>query len=321
MMRQEFLQSRQWEQFQQALGRQTFFEQGPNWHYLAFLEHGRISRRLFCPYGPVVEDLAGFRQAMASLSQRAAQVGADFIRIEPKAGLTKEELVELGWIKAARDVESRETLVNDVSVAEADIMAGLSQNARRIWRKLDKAGVEYETSFHPDDIADFLRMEKSVAARTGIQTQQEHYSRTLAQTLFPSQAAGLMFAELDGRRVAGFLFTLTDSVMSYQYAGSFSEYRKQSPATGLGVYGLLQAHRMGLKEFDWFGVAPEDADQSNRYLGWAGFTEFKSRFGGERRKYLGTWESPVRKGRYWLWRRLSQLSETRGYLARKHFLD
>ena len=305
-MRQEFLQSREWERFQQQLGRQTFFDSGPGWHYLAALEVGRISRRLFCAYGPVVDDLESFQQATMSLKERAKQSKADFIRIEPKSGVTRDNLITMGWVKAVRDVDGRETMVNDVSGTEDEIMAVLSQNARRVWRKLDKAGVEYETSFDPLDVEDFLQMEKSVALRTGMNPQQDDYSRTLAKTLFPAQAAGLMFAKLDGKRVAGFLFTKNDMVMRYQYAGSFSEYRNQSPATGLGVFALLEAHRMGLKEFDWFGVLPEDGDQSKRYQGWAGFTEFKSRFGGVRRKYLGTWELPMHRGRYWLWRQLAE---------------
>jgi lipid II:glycine glycyltransferase (peptidoglycan interpeptide bridge formation enzyme) len=133
----------------------------------------------------------------------------------------------------------------------------------------------------------------------------DHYFSTIAGSLFPTRDAGLLFAELNGKKIAAIIFYTNGATMSYTHAANNSEYRKISPAYGLALYALLFAHEQGCKHFDWCGVAPENADENHR---WAGFTQFKLSFGGQRVSYLGTWELPVKSFKYRLYKIVLKLS-------------
>jgi lipid II:glycine glycyltransferase (peptidoglycan interpeptide bridge formation enzyme) len=120
----------------------------------------------------------------------------------------------------------------------------------------------------------------------------------------------LLFAELDGRKIASIIFYTDGKTMSYAHAAALTEFRKVSPAVGLGLYAMLFAHREGCQAFDWFGAAPENwqnTPDAKRFARWSGFTQFKLSFGGQRVTRLGTWELPLRRGRYALYRLLLRL--------------
>ncbi|MCL1839891.1 GNAT family N-acetyltransferase [Candidatus Saccharibacteria bacterium] len=291
-----FLQSTGWGQFQQNLGRKVY----GNDNYIAVLERGHFSTRLFCPYGP-----NNLKQNLKTLTDEAQRAKVDFVRIEPRDDITATELKKLGFHKAKRDVNPVETIINDLA-DEPTIMATVSQGVRRTWRKLEKAGVEYELSTKPEDIEDFINMLHDTVQRTQLKGHDDAYYRQFAASLFPSGHAGLMFAKLSGQRVASVVWIEHEGMMSYLYAANLSQFRKDSPATGLGLFALLEAQRRGNQKFDWFGIAPED-DNNPRYRSWQGFTAFKLGFGGQRTKYLGTWELPLRKLRYSTFKLLQKL--------------
>lgn len=302
-----FLQSEAWRTFQEAYGRKVYTDSDKAWSYLAIEERGRFSNRLYTPYGPILSKKSDLKPAIDSLVRQAKQVGASFIRIEPTGvDLSPSDLTRLGLKKAHKEPQPSHTVVNDVSKSHEDIMAAASQTVRRIWRKNEKAGIEYEVSYSPTDVEDFIKMIHDVSDRTGMIPYSDKYFRTTAEALFPTKSAGLLFAKLDGKRIASILFYTTGEIMYYAHAASYSEYRKSSPTTSLALYSLLFAHDRGCKLYDFCGVAPEGADKSHR---WRGFTSFKLSFGGERRNTVGAWELPIKKVTYALYRTLLKVAK------------
>jgi lipid II:glycine glycyltransferase (peptidoglycan interpeptide bridge formation enzyme) len=290
-----FLQTPIWAQFQASIKRQTIDKSVKEFHYMAIVEHGKLGNRLFCPYGPTVESKAGLALALDDLRREARARRLDFVRVEPRGNVTERDLRDLGLQRSHHDVHPADTLISDVSLDPDAIRAQLSQTARRYARKADQAGVTYRVSYEPTDIKYFIDMIHDVAHRTGMRPLSDFYFQHIAATLFPVQAGGLLFAELNGQKIAAIIFYTDGTTMSYAHAANDSEYRKISPATGLALHALLFAHNQGCQWFDWYGVAPPGADKSHR---WAGFTQFKQSFGGRPVSSLGTWELPVRRGRY-----------------------
>jgi len=307
-----FLQSEPWAKFQRALCREVIEKSGDGWSYLAIVERGQFSNRLYCPYGPTAVSTEKLTEAIKDLKEEAKARKLDFLRIEPMVkGLLADDLRQMKFRPSARFVEPPDTLITDVSVNEDQIRANLSQSARRYARKCDQAGITYSVSYEPTDIRHFLGMIHEVAARTGMRPFSDHYFSTIAGALFPVKAAGLLFAELDGKKIAAVIFYTDGETMSYAHAANLTEYRKFSPATGLGLYALLYAHEQGCKEFDWFGVAPENWQElpdSERYKKWTGFTQFKRSFGGKDVQRIGTWELPLKKCRYLVYRLLLKIT-------------
>lgn len=301
-----FLQTDAWKEFQNAYGREVFTDKGNGWSYLAIAERGRLSNRLYCPYGPVISSKPALKQAIKSLQDKAKHTGAGFIRIEPTGtDLKAADLIKLGFRRAHKESQPSHTVVNDVSKSHEKILADASKVVRYTWRRNNKLGMKYEVSYDPKDIDDFIKMIHDVSNRTGMIPYGDNYFETTARALFPTKKAGLIFAILDGKRVASMLFYTSGKTMYYAHAGSYTEYRRISPATSLVVYSLQFAHDQGHRWYDFSGVAPEDADKSHR---WSGFTHFKLAFGGKRQNTVGTWELPLKKNAYRLYRLLLKVA-------------
>ncbi|MCL2037504.1 peptidoglycan bridge formation glycyltransferase FemA/FemB family protein [Candidatus Saccharibacteria bacterium] len=314
-----FLQSPVWAKFQRSIHREVIEKSGDDWSYLAIVERGQFSNRLYCPYGPTAISVDKLSDALNDLRKEAKARKLDFVRVEPiTPKATEDDLRKLNLRPSDRFVEPPSTLINDVSVEPDQIRAQLSQSARRYARKCDAAGVTYSVSYDPHDIKFFLDMIHEVRARTGLRAHDDLYFREIAATLFPSKDAGLLLAELDNQKIAAIIFYTDGETMSYAHAASLTEFRKISPATGLGLYALLFAHEQGCKNFDWFGVAPEGSTDP-RYRAWQGFTQFKQSFGGQRINRLGTWELPLKKVRYLLYRLMLKLTGQQMRYALKMF--
>lgn len=314
MIKPNFLQSESWAKFQKANGNKTVFREIAGVETMGIIEHGQFANRLYFPYGPVIAK-ENFREFTDEVRKIAKKEKLDFIRIEPTdASISREILKQNGFRESARFVQPPTTVISDLSGTEDDVRARLSQTARRYAKKCDKAGITYSVSYKPSDIHEFLEMIHEVSARTGANFHDDLYFQTLATSLFPERKAGLLFAEIPdennsqiSRKIASIIFYTDGETMSYAHAANKTEYRKFSPATGLGLYALLFAKKQGCKWFDWFGVAPEKFIDK-RYNSWAGLTQFKLSFGGKRVSRIGTWELPIRKQRYFIYRTLLKLS-------------
>jgi lipid II:glycine glycyltransferase (peptidoglycan interpeptide bridge formation enzyme) len=302
-----FLQSPAWAKFQRATHHQVIEKSGPGWSYLAIVEHGRFSNRLYCPFGPIATSVKKLAVAINDLKREASRRRLDFVRLEPTLpNITEAKMKRLGLRPAARFVQPPITVVNDVSQDETAISATLSQTARRYARKCDRAGITYSVSYRPQDIKFFLDMIHQVAQRTGMRPHDDLYFQEIAAVLFPTKQAGLLLAELNGQKIASIIFYSDGTTMSYAHAAALTKFRKFSPAVGLGYFALIQAHRTGHQWFDWFGIAADNSTDE-RYRSWAGFTQFKLSFGGQRLSRIGTWELPLRPVRYGLYRLLLKL--------------
>ncbi|MDR1088761.1 MAG: peptidoglycan bridge formation glycyltransferase FemA/FemB family protein [Coriobacteriales bacterium] len=309
-----FLQSAAWGSFQQACGK-TIIEReggaadGGSWEYLAIVEKGSFSSRLYCPYGPVFSSPAALAEALASLETEASSAALEFVRVEPRGNLTARELQALGLKPAAHNVQPPDTAILDVragEVSEELILLRSSTTRRQLYRYSLRDGVEYRTSYDPEDMRLFLDMIHVVAERTGMQPHEDAYFTTMGEVLFPQKAAGLLLSVLEGEPLASLIFYTDGTTLGYAHAASVEGYRKLSPASGLLMHAQFFARESGHTLLDTYGVAPEGADKGHP---WAGFTQFKESFGGVRVHYSGTWELPVRKLRYAVYNAVGRVLE------------
>ena len=309
-----FLQGAAWGSFQEALGNEVITKSGTSsdggtWEYLAIIERGRFSSRLYCPYGPVFSSFTALKEALASLESEAKSHLVEFVRVEPRGMLTPEELHSLGLKEAAHNVQPKDSIINDVrelALTEEEILLRAATTRRQLYRYSLRDGVEYKTSYDPKDIAHFLDMIHLVSERTGMQPHEDSYFETIAETLFPQKAAGMLLSVLEDKPIATMIFYSDGFTLGYAHAGSVDGYRKISPPTGLLMHAQLFARETGHSVLDTYGVAPEGANKEHP---WAGFTYFKESFGGTRITYAGTWELPVSKLRYALYNKVGKILE------------
>ena len=83
---------------------------------------------------------------------------------------------------------------------------------------------------------------------------------------------------------------------------------KRLPATiALLVEAIFDAKENGIKYFDFWGIAPDDAPKSHP---WYGFTKFKKSFGGQPVHFAGTYdivENPAKYHLYQLTRKINRI--------------
>lgn len=294
-----FLQSSAWEAFQQSLdkARQVVERSGEGWQYRGIIEHGRGNTRLYVPYGPDANTAEHLVEALHDVAKMGRQYNVDFVRIEPRTA-TAEQLQQMGFRKV-KSLQPDRTIINDVTISHDEILKKAKQSVRYTWRKNQKAGVEFRTSYDPADIEIFLDMIHDVAKRTGMRPHNDEYFRSMARVLFPTRSAGMMYALYEDRPVASLIFFSDGTTMSYAHAASYTTARSLSPATALVVAALFYAHDTGHSQFDLYGIAPADAGKDHP---WSGFTHFKKSFGGTPVDYVGTWEKPLHPLRYRIYR-------------------
>src|SRR4051812_49241233 len=78
------LQSRPWAQFQQDLGREVVWDEGEGWLWQAAVRHSHGLHYLLSGYGPVAKNPQSLKLAIDSLVGAGAELGADFVRLEPQ---------------------------------------------------------------------------------------------------------------------------------------------------------------------------------------------------------------------------------------------
>jgi lipid II:glycine glycyltransferase (peptidoglycan interpeptide bridge formation enzyme) len=295
-----FLQSDHWKSLQENLGRRSVSRQGEGWRYTAYLESGRLSTRLYAPYGPEADSEEALEQALSSLKTGARALGASFVRFEPRALGSDALFGRLGAVRAAR-VQPEATSVVDLTQDADTIISRMSPSSRNLYRNYANKGVTIRTTTQPADIEILLTFLHEVAAHTGMHAHSDDYLRAQAKLFFEQDCAKLYVAEFEGSPVVACLVYDFDGVRYYAHAAAGYEHRNLSAGTSIVGQMIMDAKADGMKAFDLYGIWP-DAQAGTPH---GGITKFKRSFGGDDLIYRGTWELPVKKLRYRLYRMIA----------------
>lgn len=295
-------QSSLWAEFQNAQNRQVLMDEGQEgesgWQWTAAIRHGRLGfNYLYAAYGPTVSDTKSLRAALKSLREAGKIRNADFVRFEPMGNVEIKEadLRKLG-ARPVADMQPQHRMVLDLTQSEADIRHNMSPSNRNLINTAAKRGLKFVISDDPKDTADFLAMQHATAQRGGWKPQADDYYYQLTKSLLPTDQAKLYFVEHEGKRVASAFCVDFGGTRYYVYAGTFPEQNnKYKAAIALLWWLIMDAQAKGLKAFDYGGVAPEGAPATHP---WAGHTKFKKSIGGEIVNSVGTWDIPLKSGKY-----------------------
>lgn len=294
-----FLQESAWGEFQTRLGREVTTKTGENWKFQAILESGTLNTRLYTPYGPESTSPEAMIEALEALEQLGRKKQVTFVRVEPRSHIDSTILRAHGYKKVTfNQLQPEHTQIIDLTPSEDDIVAAMSQNTRNLYRNYHKKGIEMHTSTNPNDIDIFLSFIHKVAERNHITPHSDAYFRTQADTLFPTGAAKLYYATLNGTPIAATVMYDSADTRYYAHAAADDTYRKLSAGTSLLAHAIIDAKRSNKHYVDLYGIAPTD-DKNHP---WAGFTKFKKSFGGQEASFLGAWDKPLKPLQYQLYK-------------------
>jgi len=299
-----FLQSWEWGEFQEAVGRRVFRYRidlpGDNGQSVArftsiydLFPFG--CRYSYVPMGPVVsadgDRRNKFGVAVSAIRESIAREGLVLARLEPSAGiggdgLSREDLLRLGLVPA-RARSPQHTSVVDLTKSYEELLAGMKQKTRYNVRLAEKREVTVRQADPSDlrafakDIDRFQQLLAETAGRDRFHTHESYYYRRMLQVLAPKDgrdlSVRLMLADFDGQTVAAAALAQFGDTMTYLHGASLSQHREVMAPYLLHWQAMLWAKEAGLSRYDFWGVAPEDAAADHS---WSGLTRFKLGFGG-----------------------------------------
>lgn len=253
---------------------------------------------LYIPRGPIFLEglsLEEKERVWIALEEKvknlADERNAFFVRIDPLFS----EFSRNEWRKSPREVQPQHTLVVDLSASEEQLLAAMHPKTRYNIRVAERKNVTVRFSNSVEDVRAFLLASESVTGRTGFSYHPDEYYRGIMEVLGKNDGAELAIAEVDGQVAAVHLMIYADGIATYAHGASKNEFRSAMAPALLYWKTILRAKEKGMAQYDFFGVAPENAPEDHS---WAGITRMKLGFGGKRFSYAGAYDFVVNEALY-----------------------
>lgn len=285
-------QTKKWQKLQTELGEKTFFEENNDYTFMAIEKQTKFGSYLYLPYGPYTTTKNGAKTAYKALEALARSKNITFIRIEPQNESTAEFWLNLPNCQKSRNLSPEETWVLDLTPDLSEIYKNMKQNTRNLCKNYANKGISVKISEDKErDIKILAKFHKIIAKQHKIGAFSENYLKTEAIQPFST----LYVAYFEKKPIAASLFFDHGDTRYYMQSASDKEYHKLPATYAILNEAIKDAKEKGLKNFDFWGIAPENAPKSHP---WAGFTNFKKSFGGTEVKYLGTYDLVMKPVQY-----------------------
>lgn len=270
---------------------------------------------LYAPQGPLVNY---FGEAGENQMKAILKFLKDFARKEKAVYLRVEPCLTVGWKwkklgfrGAHAHYQPENTLMVDLDKPVEDILAQMKPKGRYNIKLAEKKGVtvrsvdaEGDFQLLGKEIRTFSRLLAETTTRDGFAGHDERYYMNMLLIL--KNTCRLYLADFGGDSIAAIIVTFFKDRAIYYFGASGSQHRNLMAPYLLQWEAMMEARNRKIKWYDLLGVAPEGNDKH----AWAGVTEFKLKFGGERIDYFPGQEmvyKPVwfalMKARKWLSRK------------------
>ena len=321
------LQTWEWGDFKSRYGWQPIYQQwnnsGNGQSAAALVLKRAIARRwggspavLYAPKGPLLDwqNRTLARQVLADLQRLARKQGAIFIKIDPDVPLAQEipgdstghlgdlgsqiieQLHSSGWKFSQDQIQFRNTMIMDLTLPEAELLARMKQKTRYNIRLASRRGVQVRRG-GKDDLPDLYRLYAETSLRDGFVIRSSEYYLDLWRTFIQAGKATPLIAEVSGRIVAGLILFHFAKRAWYLYGMSSDVDREKMPNYLLQWEAIRLARVMNCTVYDLWG-APDQLDEADQM--WGVF-RFKEGLGAQVVRHLGAWDLPVRPQLYTLY--------------------
>lgn len=323
-------QSELWQKLQQDLGVTTFFlsENGGktssapvNYQMLILKKSTPLGPYFYLPYGPYLRQKTYAKSAYEALRKLEKQENVVFTRIEPENA--KNAAYWLEKAKKSKDLSPKETWVLDITPEIDELYKNMKQNTRNLAKNYSKKGISVEkVEKTPENLEILYKFLTRVAGNRHFhpiekQMLKAELNQPFASLFFayytpledPASSSKTPKAAKKSQKIpiAASMFFDDGPTRYYMQSGTDADYKKLPGTYAILIEAIKDAKAKKLKNFDFWGIAPEDADKNHP---WAGFTKFKKSFGGQEVAYAGTHDiirKPVKYNLYKILRKINRL--------------
>ncbi len=237
------------------------------------------------------------RQMLTNLSSWAKEENVIFIRLEPNISIANKssrrilELFKTFKMFPGRPFFNKNTPEIDLTQSEEELLRKMHPKTRYNIRLAQKHGVEVTEDNSEESFARYLDLMNETTRRQNYFAHSEHYHKLMWKTLRPAGIAHLLKAVYQGTTLVSWILFVWKDKLYYPYGASSSEHRNVMAPYAIMWQAIKFGKRLNLKSFDLWG-----SDEAK------GYTRFKEGFGPENIESLGTWDLPISKNLYYLYR-------------------
>lgn len=307
-----FLQSKEWRKFQEAVGREIYFIDFENFH-ASIIEHNLpvVGRYFYVPKGPVISNQETVdKEQLEKIINLAKEKRAGWIRIEPE----NNEVLNLiknntknNVVKAPHDMQPRETLIMDISKSEEEILAGMKSKTRYNIKLAQKKGISVISDQgirNNKYLEEFLRLTKIMSERQGIVTHDKNYYRKMFEVISGDKLK-LYVAEYQDKIIAANIVVHYGDTAYYLHGASDDKYKNLMAPHLMQWRQIQDARKAGCVRYDFCGVKVRNKNGKS----WEGITRFKLGFSPNTHpvEFPGSYDIVVNPVRYWVYRLIQKL--------------
>ena len=315
------LQSWRWGEFRSAWGwtpKRLMLQEGD--HTLAAVQllfrPTPLGPIAYVPRGPVCAPTADLMTALLSeITSHTARAFA--VRFEP--GWSDGAALPDQWgLVPAPDTQPRSTAVVDLTLPEADLLAGMHPKWRYNLGLAERRGVSVREGGEAD-LATFAQLMRETAHRDHFHARESEYYAWAWRAFKPD--AHLYLAERDGETLAALMCFHFGAEAIYLYGASSDSGRRDMPNHILQWEALRRARAAGLRRYDLWGIPdaigaaatagadPLGVDASSDPL-W-GVWRFKRGLPVQVRRTVGAWDLVISPARHRLFTLLTGVRSRR----------
>jgi lipid II:glycine glycyltransferase (peptidoglycan interpeptide bridge formation enzyme) len=236
----------------------------------------------YVPHGPLCADGADFAEAAGTIADHARRRGASLVQVEPRVEEGQGFKVG-GFVRSRSSVQPRCTRIIEVLPEAETQLKALPKDARYGVRRARREGVMVGTSNREEDLEAFMDLHESTASRQNFALRPREYYREFMQDL----PAHLVVARKEGeeRLLAGAVILTFGQEAYYLYGASSAESENLYASYLIQFEVMTVARENGARRYDMWGPCkPHEGDPL-----W-GVYQYKKKFGGEEKRYVGAHE-------------------------------
>lgn len=298
-----FLQSKDWSDFQQSLGRKT-------WHYnhggvqALIIRHDLPFKKcyLYVPYGPDIDlgEFQGLKHSIAGffayVNRLAHEQNAVFVKVEPRSDMAAELLAgqKRGFKYSTKHIQPHKTLILDLSSDEDQLLSYMHSKTRYNIGLAEKKDITVSEGRNFDT---FWALLKKTTEKDGFSSHPREYYEKLLEFFSSGHkrdiTARLFFAYQKSTPLAGAIILEYGKTAYYLHGASDREYRALM-APHLMHWEIIKYYkRGGFQLYDFWGVDDKR---------WPGVSRFKHGFAGRVIEYPGAFDMPISTFWYWAYK-------------------
>ena len=255
---------------------------------LVLAMHARRGNFLYLPYGPIFDQKvvdAEKKEILKTftdyLQNYAKNNGFVFLRVSPFIEAdekTKQIFRYAGYRDAPIHILAEHTWILDLEQSEKKILQDMKKNHRNLIRRCLKEGVKIDVDAKKESLDKFNLMHDETAKRHNFTRFSKKYIEKEFSILSKENEILVLTSYLSNNELdASAIVIYFGNTAVYRHGASYTKDKKIPTSYLLQWEAIKEAKRRGMKWYNFWGIAPEDAPQNHPFKG---ITHFKKGFGG-----------------------------------------